>query len=104
MIRIINILLYLCMGKLIETDKFDLSLFSKDMFEKRKHVHIESHKGKGKKFAKVWLEPDIEVVKFADFSEKEMNKILKFIENNIDLINKQTDKFISGKKIKIIKL
>ncbi len=74
------------------------------MSENRKHIHVEAKKGRFRKSAKFWLEPDNEMVEPGDFTNIELNFIKKVIlENRMAIIN-QIENFLSGKKIKIITL
>lgn len=43
--------------------------------EERKHVHVSSSNGE----VKVWLEPEVSVAKVINLSEKEVNSILKIV-------------------------
>ena len=99
---------YLQMPKLLIIGKFTFSIFPSDIDESRKHIHILSKKGRKYKFAKIWIEKegvfDIEIAKQGDFSEVEINKITKLLEENHMIIEKQLDDYFSGKKIKTIKL
>ena len=92
------------MPKLLIIGKFAFTVFSADIEEKRRHIHIISKKGRKYRVAKIWIEPDIEVKDPGDFSETEINKILKLIKENIILLNRQLDDFNTGKKVKPIKL
>ena len=84
--------------------KYVFLIYSSDIAEERKHIHVESTKGKFRTTAKFWLEPNIELVDAGDFSKVEINKIRKLIKNNLSILKKQIDKFTLGKKIKTIKL
>ena len=91
------------MPKLLIIKGIIFYIASQDIFESRRHIHIESKKGKFRTNAKVWLEPEIETAKLGNFSEIEMNKILKLIQKNLGSINKQLDIFESDpSKIKTI--
>ena len=93
------------MGKLLILLKYVISVFSVDINEKRKHVHVVSKK-KGKvRTAKFWLEPSIEVdeKKKGDFNKTEINEIIRLIEVNKEVIKSQLDKFYQGKTIKAIR-
>jgi len=59
-------------------------IYSGDLIENRKHVHVEARKGKFRRTAKFWIEPDIELVDSGNFSKKEINELRKIIiEMNI---------------------
>ncbi|PCH65680.1 MAG: hypothetical protein COC01_09395 [Bacteroidetes bacterium] len=92
------------MPKLLIIGKFVFTIFSADIEEKRRHVHIISKKGRKYIVAKIWLEPNIEVEKTGNFSKEEINTILKLIEENSVIINEQLDLFYKGEKVKSIKL
>ncbi len=46
------------MPKLARYKAFIFLMFSADIFEGRKHLHVELRKGRHKLLAKFWLEPD----------------------------------------------
>ena len=73
-------------------------IFSSDLSEKRKHIHIEARKGRFRKSAKFWLEPEIELVDPGDFRKKEINELLNLVKANKAIIESQIRKFLSGKK------
>jgi hypothetical protein len=90
--------------KLLIISKYIFLVFSADLSEKRKHIHVEARKGRFRKSAKFWIEPEIEIVDSGDFSKREINELQKLIKINKSIIENQIDKFLSGKKIKTIKL
>lgn len=90
------------MGKLIIFDKYIFFVFSVDINEKRRHVHIRDKTGKINKLCKFWIEPGIKLAKNVKFNSKEISELEKLISDNINLINKQLDKFYAGKKVKSI--
>jgi hypothetical protein len=92
------------MPKLLIISKYVFLLYSSDIAENRKHVHVESKKGRFRITAKFWLEPGIKLVDRGDFSNAELKRIEKLIKENYVLLNKQIDKFSKGIKIKTIKL
>ena len=91
------------MPKLLIIKSFIFVLYSADIAEKRYHVHVEGRKGKFRTSAKFWLTLEIEIVSTGGFSEKEINQILKYIEQYKGILNKQIEKFVSGKRINCIK-
>jgi hypothetical protein len=77
-------------------------VFSSDINEKRRHVHVRDKAGKLNRLSKFWIEPNIKLEKNDGFSVKELNEIRKLVLENRDLINKQLDDFYAGKKVKSI--
>ena len=67
------------MGKLLIYLKYVFLVFSSDIHEKRKHVHVRDNKGHYTNLCKFWLEPKIEVEYNYGFSKKELNEIEKLI-------------------------
>ena len=54
------------------------------------HVHVEKGEGNGK----IWLEPNIDIVYMHDFTNKEINQIIRIIEEEIvTLRNKWNEHF-----------
>ena len=79
-------------------------IFGSDINESRRHIHITSERSKISTVAKVWLQPEISVVKTGNFSTKEINDILEIIRKNETLIHEALDNFFAGKKVKFVKL
>ena len=46
--------------------------------ETRKHIHVYCEKGE----AKIWLEPEIEIVNNYNLGEKEIKEILEIVKTN----------------------
>lgn len=90
------------MPKLLIIKKYVFLIYSSDLSEKRKHIHIESRKGRFRKTAKFWIEPKISLVDRGDFSHKELNVLYDLIKENLDIIKKQIEKFSKGEKVKTI--
>ncbi len=92
------------MPKLLIINQYVFLIYSSDLAENRKHVHVESKKVRYRRTAKFWLEPFIEVVDKGGFSATELKKIEKLIKENIKLLKEQIEKFGKGQKIKTIKI
>ncbi len=91
------------MPKLLIINNYEFLIYSSDLAENRKHVHVISKKGRYRTTAKFWLEPAVKIVEKGNFSETELKKIEIIISKNIKLLNSQIEKFGSGKRIKTIK-
>lgn len=92
------------MSKILIIYGYVLLVYAGDIIETRKHVHVESKKGRFRNTAKFWLEPEVELADSGNFSDTELNLIQKLIENNRDLIISQIEKFFQGQNVKIIRL
>lgn len=92
------------MPKLLIINQYVFLIYSSDLAENRKHVHVESKKGRFRRTAKYWLEPNIKVVDKGGFTGVELKKIGKLIKENLKLLNDQIEKFSKGQKIKTIKI
>ena len=92
------------MPKLLIINQYVFLIYSSDLAESRKHVHVESKKGRFRRTAKFWLEPSIKVVDKGGFPKHELKMIEKLIIENIKLLNEQIEKFGKGQKIKTIKI
>jgi hypothetical protein len=90
------------MPKLLIIRKYVFLIYSSDISENRKHIHVESKKGRFRATAKFWLEPKIELVDKGNFNKAELKKIEKLIKENRELLIKQIDKFTKGIKVKTI--
>ena len=91
------------MGKLLIYLKYIFLVFSSDIHEKRKHVHVRDNKGHYTNLCKFWLEPKIENEYNYGFSKKELNEIERLIIENKEILLKQLTIFYKGKKVKAIR-
>ena len=80
------------MPKLLIIKSFVFFIWMQDLTENRRHVHVIKNKGRRFIAAKIWLEPDIEVARKGDFSEKEMKEILALVQENRKLLINKIDK------------
>ena len=90
------------MGKLIIFLRYVFFLFSSDINEKRKHIHVRDRKGRITNLCKFWLEPVVEMEYNHGFTAKEIIEIQKLVIENYDVILQQVTKFHSGKPVKAI--
>ena len=76
--------------------------YGTDANENRAHVHV------GKKgtnvFAKIWLEPMVELAKAGDLTEAQLKQLLPIVEENKDKLLKQWQVFKKGGTVRIIKI
>jgi hypothetical protein len=93
------------MGKILILLKYVFLVYSIDINELRKHVHVTHNVAGYKKSCKFWLEPKVELDenKKGDFTEVELREIKKLIEENKQIILQQLNLFYLGKPIKSIK-
>lgn len=93
------------MGKILILLKYVFLIYSVDINELRRHIHVTHNVAGYKKSCKFWLEPKIELDenKTGDFSEIELKEIKKLIEENKEIILKQLDLFYAGKSVKSIR-
>jgi len=76
------------MPKILIVGDVTFFIYSGDINEKRLHIHVEKKKGRYRKAAKFWLEPEIELVTRGNLSDKEINEVKKIIQmNQINLVN-----------------
>lgn len=90
------------MGKLLIFLKYIVFVFSSDVKESRRHVHITDRKHDIERLCKFWIEPKIELHSNIGFTRSELNEIEKMLISNLDILNKQLDLFYSGKRVKSI--
>ncbi len=90
------------MGKLLVFSKYVIFVFSGDINEKRKHIHIRDKKGRINRLCKFWIQPEIELANNHGFSKAEVTEIKKLVTSNIDIIKIQLKAFHAGKKVKSI--
>jgi len=63
-----------------------------DLLENRLHVHVIKNTGRSFNAAKIWIEPDIDVARKGDFSDKEIKEILVIVQENKQLLLSKIDK------------
>lgn len=76
--------------------------FNTDFNENRAHVHVG--KRGTEEMCKIWLEPDIELAKPGDLTEKQIKEIMEIASRYKDKLLKQWSVFKAGKAVKIIKI
>ena len=93
------------MGKLLILFKYIFLIYSADINEVRKHIHVTQNVAGFKKSCKFWLEPTIELDenKRGNFTDLELREIAKLIDENKELILQQLSMFYKGKQVKSIK-
>ena len=93
------------MGKLLILFKYVFLIYSADINEVRKHIHVTQNVAGFKKSCKFWLEPTIELDenKRGNFTDLELREIAKLIDENKELILQQLSMFYKGKQVKSIK-
>lgn len=77
-------------------------VFSSDVKESRRHVHVTDKKRDIERVCKFGVEPGIEFDSNIEFTKKELNEIHKVLQSNIKTIHSQLDLFYSHKKVKSI--
>ncbi len=95
------------MPKILIVGDVTFFIYSGDIDEKRLHIHVEKKKGRYRKAAKFWLEPEIELVTRGNLSDKEINEVnevKKIIQmNHVNLV-KQIRNFYNGLEIRTIRI
>ena len=76
--------------------------YGTDVNENRAHVHV-GKKGT-QEFAKIWLEPDVELAKEGDLTDAHLKQLLEIVEENKEKLLKQWQVFKNGGNVKIIKI
>jgi len=92
------------MPKILIVGDISFFIYSGDINEKRLHIHVEKKKGRYRKAAKFWLEPEIELENKGNLSGKEINEVKKIIEMNKDNLVQQMKNFYNGLEIKTIRI
>ena len=93
------------MGKILVLLRYVFLIYSVDISETRRHIHVTHNVAGYKKSCKFWLEPEtmLDENKKGDFTETELKEIRKLIEENKKLILQQLELFYQGKLVKSIK-
>ena len=89
--------------KLLIIQKFIFLLFSVDINENRRHIHVEIRKGHKRKLAKFWLVPKVEMFDKGNLTDKEIKEAEKLIHENYELLIMQIERFFKGEIITTIK-
>jgi hypothetical protein len=92
-------------GKILILVKYVFLIYSVDIYELRKHIHVTHNVAGYKKSCKFWLEPEVELDqnKKGNFTQTELNEIQKLIEENKQLILQQLSLFYEGQNVKSIR-
>lgn len=90
------------MGKLIVFLKYVFFVFSSDVNESRRHVHVTDKKRDLERICKFWIEPEIKLEYNIGFSSKEIKDIEKMLQRNLADVKMQLDMFYLYKKVKTI--
>ncbi len=76
--------------------------FGTDVNENRAHVHV------GKRgtevFAKIWLEPTVEIASYGSLTQAQVKQIVSIVEENKSQLMQQRKNFKAGKTMKLIKI
>ena len=76
--------------------------YGTDVNENRAHVHV------GKKdtqnFAKIWLEPEVELAKEGDLTDAQLKQLLGIVVENKEKLLTQWQVFKNGGNVRIIKI
>ena len=91
------------MGKLVIFGWYYLHIQAGETNERR-HVHAFRSNIRNAFGAKFWIEPNIELFEKGEFTEVELNKIARDIEENFPIIIDQLNKVLMGEKVKAINL
>ena len=93
------------MGKILILSKYVFLVYSIDIKELRKHIHVTYNVAGYKKSCKFWLEPKIELDenKKGIFTEIELREIQKLVQENKYVILQQLNLFYAGRPIKSIR-
>lgn len=93
------------MGKILVFLKYVFLIYSIDINEVRRHIHVTRNVAGYKKSCKFWVEPEIELDenKKGDFTAVELREIGKLIEENKEVILQQLELFYAGQPVKSIR-
>jgi len=80
------------MPKLLIIKSYVFFIWMQDLGENRCHVHVIKNTGRNFNAAKIWIEPDVEVARKGDFSEKEIKEIFQIVKENKILLLSKIDK------------
>ena len=76
--------------------------YGTDVNENRAHVHV--CKKDTQNFAKIWLEPEVELAKEGDLTDAQLKQLLGIVVENKEKLLKQWQVFKNGGNVRIIKI
>lgn len=76
--------------------------YGSDSNENRAHVHVG--KAGMVNLAKIWLEPQVEVVKKGDLSDKQLTQVVEIVNKYRKEMLGQWERFKAGEKVRSIKV
>ena len=93
------------MGKILILSKYVFLIYSIDIVELRRHIHVTHNVAGYKKSCKFWLQPNVELdeEKKGDFTNIELREIKKLAIENKDILLQQLNLFYIGQPVKSIK-
>lgn len=93
------------MGKILVLLKYVFLIYSIDINEVRRHIHVTRNVVGYKKSCKFWIEPKIELDenKKGDFTAIEIREIQKLLEQNKEVILQKLKLFYAGHPVKAIR-
>ncbi len=93
------------MGKILILSKYVFLIYSIDILELRRHIHVTHNVAGYKKSYKFWLEPNVELDedKKGNFTRIELKEIEKLVIENRATLLQQLRLFYSGQSVKSIK-
>jgi hypothetical protein len=93
------------MGKLLIVSKYIFLIYSTDIYETRKHIHVTYNYRGFKRSCKFWIEPGIVIdeSKRGDFTDRELNEIETLIYENKEILINQLILFYNKYPVKAIR-
>ena len=76
--------------------------YGTDANENRAHVHVG--KRGTEEFAKIWLEPTVELAKQGDLTDAQVKQLLQIVEEHKAMLLKQWQVFKQGGNVKLLKI
>ena len=83
-------------------DIWILIIYPTDMYENRMHIHVG--KKSMQELCKIWLEPNIEIAKTGELTQKQQNEVLEIAKTYQTELIEQWKNFVQGLPIQIIKV
>lgn len=78
-------------------------VFSSDIKESRRHVHVTDKKRDLERICKFWIEPEIKLEYNIGFTAKEIKEIEKMLNSNIADVQSQLNLFYLYRTVKALK-
>lgn len=93
------------MGKVLILSKYIFLIYSSDIHERRRHIHVTYNRSGFKRSCKFWLETEIalDALKKGEFTTIELNEIEKLLREHKNELFAQLELFYANLPVKALR-